>query len=69
MSLETGLELQEVPKEVTAVPFRVGKGQLARSTAFNFIGQLLPLFAGLGLMRYIVKDWVPIVSESWVLYG
>jgi len=73
MSLETGLELQEVPKEVTAVPFRVGKGQLARSTAFNFIGQLLPLFAGLGLMRYIVKGLGPdrfgVLGIVWVVFG
>jgi O-antigen/teichoic acid export membrane protein len=74
MNLETDLELQEAPRaEVISIPVRIGNGQLARSTAFNFVGQLVPLLAGLGLMRYIVKGLGPdrfgLLGIVWVVFG
>lgn len=56
-----------------SVPFRVRKSELARGTAFNFIGQLLPLVAGVGLMPYIVKGLGPdrfgVLGIVWVVFG
>jgi O-antigen/teichoic acid export membrane protein len=74
MNLESDLDFLEVSQtEVTPNLFVVGKTQLARGTAFNFIGQLLPLFAGLGLMRYIVRGLGPdrfgVLGIVWVVFG
>ena len=51
----------------------ISKGRLARSTAFNFIGQFLPLLAGIGLMPYIVHGLGPdrfgVLGIAWVVFG
>jgi O-antigen/teichoic acid export membrane protein len=74
MDTDSSVALEEPrPVGVPAVPFAVGKAQLARSTAFNFIGQLLPLLAGVGLMPYIVKglglDRFGVLGIVWVVFG
>ena len=51
----------------------IAKGRLARSTAFNFIGQFLPMLAGVGFMPYIVHGLGPdrfgVLGIAWVVFG
>jgi O-antigen/teichoic acid export membrane protein len=74
MDTGSGIALEE-PRQLGAssTQFKVGKAQLARSSALNFIGQLLPLVAGVGLMPYIVKGLGPdrfgVLGIVWVVFG
>jgi O-antigen/teichoic acid export membrane protein len=70
------MEISEmVEPEITPIPTRgpVATARLAHSTAFNFIGQFLPLIAGMGLMPYIVHGLGPdrfgILGIAWVVFG
>src|SRR5271169_5160735 len=74
MDIETSkASVERIPVGAPLAPFTVGKAELARSTAFNFIGQLLPLIAGVGLMPYIVKGLGPdrfgMLGIVWVVFG
>ncbi len=75
MDTGTGIVLEEAPRQVGASlsSFKVSKAELARSTAFNFIGQLVPLIAGVGLMPYIVKGLGPdrfgVLGIVWMVFG
>jgi O-antigen/teichoic acid export membrane protein len=66
----TSLEESKVPG-ATQSPF--AKEKLARSTALNFIGQFLPLIAGIGLMPYIVRglgaDRFGLLGIVWLVFG
>jgi O-antigen/teichoic acid export membrane protein len=66
-------EIAEAKTTPTKQNLPVGKSRLARSTAFNFIGQFLPILAGIGFMPYIVHGLGPdrfgILGISWVIFG
>jgi O-antigen/teichoic acid export membrane protein len=74
MDTGSGIALDE-PRQVgeTSTLFRVGRAELARSTALNFMGQFLPLVAGVALMPYIVKGLGPdrfgVLGIVWVVFG
>ena len=46
---------------------------LARNTAFNFAGQILPLLAGIALIPYIIRGLGPdqfgLLGITWVVFG
>jgi O-antigen/teichoic acid export membrane protein len=62
------LAVVEAPSQI-----RTGRAELARGTAFNFMGQFLPLIAGVVLMPYIVKGLGPdrfgVLGIVWVVFG
>jgi len=74
MDSRNGIALEE-PRRVgtSSMPFRIGRAELARNTALNFVGQLLPLIAGVGFMPYIVKGLGPdsfgVLGIVWVVFG
>src|SRR6267142_1456869 len=74
MGIGTGIaSVEPIPVGAPSAPFTVSNAELARNTAFNFIGQLLPLVAGVGLMPYIVKGLGPdrfgVLGIVWVVFG
>src|SRR5215831_14398499 len=54
-------------------PAPVDSAKLARNTAFNFAGQVLPLLAGIALIPYIMRGLGPdrfgILGIMWVVFG
>src|SRR5437588_1828949 len=60
-------------KKVGALPTLIDGVKLARNTAFNFAGQILPLLAGIALIPYIVKglglDRFGMLGIIWVVFG
>jgi O-antigen/teichoic acid export membrane protein len=69
-SVET-TPLQE--KRVGAAPASLDGARLAKHTAFNFAGQVLPLLAGIFLIPYIIRglgtDRFGMLGIVWVVFG
>jgi O-antigen/teichoic acid export membrane protein len=69
-SMET---IKAAEKSATIVPPSINGVALARNTAFNFAGQILPLLAGVALIPYIVRglgtDRFGILGIIWVIFG
>lgn len=68
-------ETTSVTEEVKlgAVPVGIDGVLLAKNTAFNFAGQILPLIAGIALIPYIVRGLGPsrfgMLGIIWVIFG
>jgi len=60
-------------EEVEALPSSIDGVRLAKNTAFNLAGQILPLLAGIALMPYIVRGLGPdrfgMLGITWVVFG
>ena len=60
-------------EKVGADPAPIDGVKLAKNTAFNFAGQVLPLFAGVALIPYIVRGLGPerfgLLGIIWVVFG
>lgn len=54
-------------------PLEIQSGLLARNTAMNLVGQVIPLLVGLATIPYVVRglgaDGFGILSIAWVLLG
>jgi len=68
-SVETTLQ----EKRVRAAPASLDGVRLAKHTAFNFAGQVLPLLAGIFLIPYIIRglgtDRFGMLGIVWVVFG
>src|SRR6267143_21716 len=68
-SVETTLQ----EKRVRAAPASLDGVRLAKHTAFNFAGQVLPLLAGVVLIPYIIRglgtDRFGMLGIIWVVFG
>ena len=62
-----------IDEKVGAAPGPIDGVKLAKNTAFNFAGQVLPLFAGVALIPYIVRGLGPerfgLLGIIWVVFG
>ena len=65
--------IQSKEQSTTMVPPHISGVALARNTAFNFAGQILPLLAGVALIPYIVRglgtDRFGLLGIIWVIFG
>ncbi|HET7215989.1 MAG TPA: flippase [Terriglobia bacterium] len=57
----------------SAVPFRVGGRTLARNTALNLIGRVVPLLVGIVTLPYVIRhlgaDRFGLLSLAWMVVG
>lgn len=69
-SVETMLSTEE---KLGVTPASIDGVKLARNTAFNFAGQILPVFAGIALIPYIVRGLGPdrfgMLGIIWLVFG
>src|SRR5882762_7073590 len=69
-SVETTLLTEE---KIDAVPAPIDGVKLAKNTAFNFAGQVLPLLAGVALIPFIMRGLGPdrfgMLGIIWVVFG
>jgi O-antigen/teichoic acid export membrane protein len=69
-SVETTLLTEE---KVGAVPASIDGVKLAKNTAFNFAGQVLPILAGVALIPYIMRGLGPdrfgMLGIIWLVFG
>jgi len=60
-------------KKAGGLPTSMDGAKLAKHTAFNFAGQILPLLAGIALIPYIVRGLGPdrfgMLGIIWVVFG
>src|SRR6266481_3208414 len=69
-----GIEITLLTEEKAgAAPVSIDGGKLAKNTALNFAGQILPLLAGVALIPYIVRvlgpDRFGMLGIIWVVFG
>src|SRR6267143_2787456 len=69
-SVETTLLTEE---KIDAVPAPIDGVKLAKNTAFNFAGQVLPLLAGVALIPFIMRGLGPdrfgMLGIIWLVFG
>src|ERR1700722_4711799 len=60
-------------EKIGAVPVSIDGVRLARNTAFNFAGQVLPILAGVALIPYIMRGLGPdrfgMLGIIWLVFG
>jgi len=69
----TSIETPSIGPDLGARSTSVDGRRLAKNTAFNLAGQVLPLVAGIGLIPYIIRELGPdrfgMLGIIWVVFG
>jgi len=67
------ISVETVTKAPRTLPFKVGSRLLARNTAVNMAGQIIPLVVGVATMSYVIRHLGPdrfgLLSIAWLVVG